>query len=797
MINGSQVHPFVLNKIIRNALVSNSKRVIRALHVFFANLSPENPDGSPRSQLVMICEIISQQMRSPNEILAGATARFVSQIQQEEIIAHLMPSLIQCIASTEVYVRKNALDSLVHLASKFPRLVENEFTQVFQMLTEEDSWQCQTLAFKFIAKVDSERAFKFIISIASIIEDLHPEMKYIILVFLNEYFIALIDDNIASYEENLSNERLQILLDQLLRDDNNEVVLECSDFILSHNFIITYRFLAIKAIIRIFIDENDNSLKLGVLQVLKSLQRDKSFHQIIVENLDAIAQQIIFADFKLRCSIISFVSELLDPINITSICSSIFVSLQRNDLSLQSLQATKSSLNHQNLQATKAKNYAIESVNLSLQLIASICLKFQNHISSKTNEYIQCLLKYFQHESFSQQVSQIFFTLISKSREKPDSTLQDCQFSDKTIIHKLYSGLQNVDSSQLSSMLWLISHSLDTEEHVQSFCQVLISNKGLTDKILTESDDFLSFFFCLVKCLLKSDKFSQIYLRILKIVFQVYNTIIAKRNLSLNQFGVEQSIYLMNTIISALHSGDLQTVQEILNHNYNTLREKHFNITRPINAINSMNQKAPDQLSNASIFSPIDLGVFSDCTPHALNRSSDDSNLAYSSTSSLYELNSFSDQSQLSKNVVQLTSFGDDLYAECIVLTSKFDVVLDLMLINRHDLSLYNISFVLILPEGMSNDQLPTIHFLRSGDFETLKIRIRLNNPISDHITPSIIYHIGSVASDQIVMNLDTIRITRFDQIHPKLYSADIFKNNWTNLQWEKKIKSISWNINS
>ena len=149
-----------------------SKPVQRVLHVFLEMLPKRDPsNGQFISDLIMICEIISQQIRvllyilfvnwfftsiifckGPNEYLAGCTLRFISSIREENLIQPLLPSILDAITHEHLYVRTNALNCMLQITQTFPSLFNDELEKkIYDVLDNDESVECQVMAFKLIA----------------------------------------------------------------------------------------------------------------------------------------------------------------------------------------------------------------------------------------------------------------------------------------------------------------------------------------------------------------------------------------------------------------------------------------------------------------------------------------------------------------------------------------------------------------------------------------------------------------------------------------------------------------------
>ncbi|MES1902125.1 MAG: coatomer subunit beta, partial [Paramarteilia canceri] len=169
----------------------------------------------------------------------------------------------------------------------------------------------------------------------------------------------------------------------------------------------------------------------------------------------------------------------------------------------------------------------------------------------------------------------------------------------------------------------------------------------------------------------------------------------------------------MNFIIHAIKNNDIIEVENLIK----SQRKLNFQ-----NESSKLNQKATKK---TDLMSGLDFSMINNNLPPSEKQHWTNADVVPQNVESILD------------NVVQLTSINDEIHAEAIVFSGKYEVVLDLLLINRLPHSVYNLTFAFIFSEGMVIDFLPTIHMIGSAQTKSVKLRFRLGNSDSNIISIS------------------------------------------------------------
>lgn len=145
------------------------------------------------------------------------------------------------------------------------------------------------------------------------------------------------------------------------------------------------------------------------------------------------------------------------------------------------------------------------------------------------------------------------------------------------------------------------------------------------------------------------------------------------------------------------------------------------------------------------------------------------------------------------KRVHQLTGFGDPLYVEAFVRVSEFDIILEMLFINRTERTLTNINVELSLLGDLKLVERPSSFTLGAGDSKTIRAAIKVGSTETGHIFGTVAYDIPS-NPEQFVINLSEIHVDIMDYIHPATCSDSAFRSMWADFEWENKV-TVNTNI--
>ncbi|MES1902126.1 MAG: Coatomer subunit beta [Paramarteilia canceri] len=317
MANGYQVSGSLLILVIRQLLIMDSKPVQRMLHTFFRLLAKSDAkSGKSKPQLIMVCETLSRQIQGPNELLSGATLRFIPSLGDSEAIMPLVPVILQSVKHDHFYVRLSALTCLKALYKSKLIDISAESTNLAKEVLENDSnVLCQMMGFKLLASIDKSKAFTTLISLSPIIDQLDSELKYALVIFFSDFVADHEQIDGSEIKQLLNNERVLNFISNLMNDSSNEVALESVNFVLNTEYSKDLKCKAFNILINIFLKETQTMVKASILEAINKWQSVRLFNSILRERLPEIIEEVSLSDTTLQCEIFKMTHPLIDISN--------------------------------------------------------------------------------------------------------------------------------------------------------------------------------------------------------------------------------------------------------------------------------------------------------------------------------------------------------------------------------------------------------------------------------------------------------------------------------------------------
>jgi coatomer subunit beta len=146
-------------------------------------------------------------------------------------------------------------------------------------------------------------------------------------------------------------------------------------------------------------------------------------------------------------------------------------------------------------------------------------------------------------------------------------------------------------------------------------------------------------------------------------------------------------------------------------------------------------------------------------------------------------------------HVYQLSGFADPVYAEALVTVHDYDIVLEILVINRTPNTLANLTVELSTMGDMKIVERPQAHTIAPQDQITIRASIKVSSTETGHIFGTIVYEDTSTR-EKCYINLNDIHMDIMDYIRPATCTDEVFRSMWAEFEWENKV-AISTSITS
>jgi len=145
------------------------------------------------------------------------------------------------------------------------------------------------------------------------------------------------------------------------------------------------------------------------------------------------------------------------------------------------------------------------------------------------------------------------------------------------------------------------------------------------------------------------------------------------------------------------------------------------------------------------------------------------------------------------QHVYQLTGFSDPVYAEASVVVHDYDIVLEMLIINRTPNTLTNLTVELATMGDLKIVERPQSYTIGPLDERRLRANIKVSSTETGHIFGTIVFDNSSTAVKTYV-NLNDIQLDIMDYIRPADCNNEDFRSMWAEFEWENKV-AINTNI--
>jgi coatomer subunit beta len=144
-------------------------------------------------------------------------------------------------------------------------------------------------------------------------------------------------------------------------------------------------------------------------------------------------------------------------------------------------------------------------------------------------------------------------------------------------------------------------------------------------------------------------------------------------------------------------------------------------------------------------------------------------------------------------HVHQLTGYSDPVYAEASITVHDYDIILDILVINRTPNTLTNLTLELATMGDLKLVERPQSHTIGPLDERKLRANIKVSSTETGHIFGTIVFDNSSTAQKTYV-NLSDIQLNIMDYIRPAECRGEDFRSMWAEFEWENKV-AINTNI--
>eukprot|EP00397_Hematodinium_sp_SG-2012_P002217 GEMP01002223.1.p1 GENE.GEMP01002223.1~~GEMP01002223.1.p1 ORF type:complete len:987 (+),score=213.77 GEMP01002223.1:112-3072(+) len=274
MLNG-EPYPNMLMQVIRFCITSNidyNHRVKKLLFIYLEVVEKTNPEtGELKEEMILVCNALRNDLMHANEFVRGSTLRLLCKMKYYRILEPLMTPIMQNLEHRHAYVRRNAVMCIFSIVKTFGLdVMPTAVDDIENLLLVEGDISTKRNAFLMLMNCDVERAIQFCISIADSISTMGDLFQLAVLELIRKGVRASPKHKVPL---------LKILYHLAPSTNAISVTYDCASSLVSLTGSPMAITSAVKSYVGLLTERSDNNVK---LIVLSQLQQVKKYHKDIV-----------------------------------------------------------------------------------------------------------------------------------------------------------------------------------------------------------------------------------------------------------------------------------------------------------------------------------------------------------------------------------------------------------------------------------------------------------------------------------------------------------------------------------
>lgn len=768
--------------------------------------------GKLLPEMILICQNLRNNLQHPNEYIRGVTLRFLCRIKEEELLEPLVPSVIANLDHRHSYVRKNAVLALgaIYKLPKGELLVPDAPELMEKLLTGEQDLSTKRNAFHMLSRHAHDRAVAFLFSQLDRVADWGDVLQMAILE-LARSVCAKSPDQKGRY--------IKIIL-ALLESRSTAVVYECAVTLVSLSNAPTAVRAAANCFCQLLVSQSDNNVRLIVLDRLQELKDRHA--DVMQELLMDILRALTAPNLDIRKKTLDIAMDLVTGRNVDEVISVLKKEAQKT----QSREVERGA-EYRQLLVQAIHRCAVEFPDVSnsvLPLLADFLADsnttgaldvvfFIREIAETNpklhNSIMERLMETFPSIRAARVATCAMWILaeystsaeeVKESIEMIKSCLGPLPFFRESVEGEaeengvVDEGPMSVPAPIAKSRPAVLADgSYATQTALPGECEklpTLLSKDAMVPSLraLLLAGDFFS-------GAVISATLTKLFLRL--------RSIKAAPTAQLNRTAAE----LMLIITSILRLGDSPIVPHGIDEDSKDrmlgcisvlaypsddaakvwLEDSRNSFKEVISDKQRRQAVELRKEKQKSISQPDELIDF-----HHLKarRGMSKVELEDEVAADLARATGLVDYSKSGgklNRVIQLTGLADALYAEAYVTVHQYDIVLDVVVVNRSDRTAQNVNLELATLGDLKLVERPQAHTLAPGASCSITANIKVSSTETGAIFGNLVYE-STGYSDSNVVVLADIHIDILDYIQPASCADVAFRSMWAEFEWENKV---------
>lgn len=815
---GGEAMPRILMQVIRFCINSDDKH-LKKLTMLYWEVVPKYQDltGDELLQqaagntvqrkllpeMILVCNALMNDLNHANEYVRGSMLRFLCKIKDEEILVPLIPSIKSCLTHRHSYVRKSAALCVFNISKLHAdHLIPDGAELIAQFLSSETDMAARRNAFMMLINENEEFAFEF----------LGQHIQEGITQFGDGFCLLVLElTRRVCRRDPTQKSRFVRVLFQLLSSNSAAVSYEAAWTLVSLSGAPTAVRAAAVTYANLLNGQHDNNVQLIVLDRLESLEPKHG--KIVQELLMDIMRALSSPNPDICQKVLDIVIESVNAQNVNSVVTTLKRELQKS------------------LQDDSEKSLAVRQ--MLVETIHDCAKKFPEVAESVVGILMELLSS---TDRTSLQVATFVRAII---HEHPPLR--------QTLLPKLMDSVGDISSPPVMCVaLWILGEYTNSEDAEDTFDEIVREvgstpfvvaeecndeekdgNKGpkfvTKNVVLADGTYATQTSYTQATTMEDTDKTPKLRKMIVahRDVF-VAETLASTLTKLVTQFTVPDknrtasTILIICAICKLAESGATVSMAQrssasdcqdrctlccriLLDPRTKDLLKAILIEDGKKQLANYLAKIAEDQpqkkrKGEATVTQSDDLIHFRQLKTLAVNAGDvdlDDGADLARATGSVYS----SSLAEELSHCYPLSGFADPVYAEASVTVHDYDIVLEILIINRTESTLADLMVELSTMGDMKIVERPQAHTIGPLDQTTIRASIKVSSTETGHIFGTIVYT-DTATREQKLINLNDIHMDIMDYIRPATCSDELFRSMWAEFEWENKV-AIATSITS
>jgi coatomer subunit beta len=831
---GGEAMPRILMQVIRFCINSDDKQ-LKKLCMLYWEVVPKYQEptseellaaasgGAPVKrkmlpEMLLVCNALMNDLNHPNEYVRGSMLRFLCKVKDEEILGPLIPSIKACLEHRHPYVRKNAALAVFHAHKLHAEtLIPDGPELMAHFLQQETDVAARRNAFLMLFNENEDLAIQFL---AHNMDDVGKYGDGFALLVLE------LTRRVCRRDPTQKSRFVRVLF-QMLSSSSPAVSYEAAWTLVSLSSAPTAIRAAALTYTNLLNGQNDNNVKLITLERLEDL---KSKHaKILQELLMDILRALSSPNPDICKKVLDVAMDVVTGRNVQDVVNVLKREVQKT-ISEDSSAVTneeKGSSGYRNVLIKAIHGCAVRfpqvaesvvhtltdfiSTDSGLQVIifvraiieqyptlrASLLTKLLSSLEDITSNHVLCVCLWIlgEYTESSDSITEAYDTILAQAGDPPFSLSKETEEERKKRAEAEAAAAPKI----VTKNVVLADGTYATQTVYSEKKTVAHDTTPALRRMLIAGDVFLGEILAstLTKLCLRgaSLNMNAVQLKgmvaksvlIMCGVVKMAEVVVSAQRSSLSDCQERVSLCcraLLDPAARALLGPTLlKDGRQRFAQYLKMLKEKELKDTKKKESEKEITTQADDLIHFRQLRSMAVQGGDVDLD--------DGSDLAratgYDSADSLLssELN----------HVYQLSGFADPVYAEAFVTVHDYDIVLEILVINRTPNTLANLTVELATMGDMKIVERPQAHTIGPLDQTTIRASIKVSSTETGHIFGTIVYEDTSTR-EKCYINLNDIHMDIMDYIRPATCTDEVFRAMWAEFEWENKV-AISTSISS